>query len=34
MLGNYLTLQTPGGTTLKSWIAQWATGDPAWTTVQ
>jgi hypothetical protein len=33
MLGNYLTLQAPSGTTLKSWIAQWATGEPAWTTV-
>jgi hypothetical protein len=34
MLGNYLTMTAADGTTLKSWIAQWATGDPAWTTVQ
>ncbi len=34
MLGDYLTMTAADGTTLKSWIAQWATGDPAWTTVQ
>ncbi len=34
MLGKYQTLAAPDGTTLKSWVAQWATGDPAWTTDQ
>jgi hypothetical protein len=34
MLGNYLTMTAADGTTLKSWVDQWATGDPAWTTVQ
>ncbi len=30
MLSQYDTLQTPGGTTLATWVAQWATGDAAW----
>ncbi len=34
MLGNYQTIQAPDGASLKSWIAEWATGDPAWKTVQ
>ena len=34
MLGNYQTLAAADGTTLKSWVAQWATGDPAWKTVR
>ena len=34
MLGMYQTLAAPDGTTLKSWVAQWATGDPAWKTVR
>lgn len=34
MLGSYQTITAPDGTTLKDWIAQWAKGDPAWTTVE
>ena len=34
MLGSYQTLAAPDATTLKSWVAQWATGDPAWKTVR
>lgn len=34
MLGSYATIAAPDGTTLKSWVQQWATGDPAWHTVQ
>jgi hypothetical protein len=34
MLGSYRTLAAPDGTTLQSWVAQWATGDPAWQTVR
>lgn len=31
MLGNAQALQTANGMALKTWIAQWATNDPAWT---
>jgi hypothetical protein len=34
MLGSYQTIAAPGGPTLQSWVQQWATGDPAWATVQ
>ena len=34
MLGSYLTMTAADGTPLKTWIAQWATGDPAWATVR
>jgi hypothetical protein len=34
MLGDYLTMTAADGTPLKAWVAQWATGDPAWTTIQ
>jgi hypothetical protein len=33
MLGSYQTIAAPDGTTLKSWVAAWATGDPTWHTV-
>jgi hypothetical protein len=34
MLSNYQTMAAGDGTSLKAWIGQWATGDPAWTTIQ
>ena len=34
MLGSYATLAGPGGVKLSDWVAQWATGDAAWTTVK
>jgi hypothetical protein len=34
MLGSYRTIVAPDGTTLESWVQAWATGDPAWHTVQ
>jgi hypothetical protein len=34
LLGGYKTLTGPGGVTLKSWVRQWAEGDPAWTNVR
>jgi hypothetical protein len=33
MLGSYQTMTAADGTTLKSWVSQWATGDPNWNTV-
>jgi hypothetical protein len=34
LLGNYPTLIGAGGVSLKSWVRQWATGDPAWGNVR
>lgn len=34
MIGQAGTLMAPGGLRLADWIAQWATGDAAWTTIR
>ncbi|HYI03148.1 pectin acetylesterase-family hydrolase [Hyalangium sp.] len=34
LLSGYKSLVGPGGVSLKSWVQQWATGDPAWSNVR
>ncbi len=34
LLGGYKTLVGPGGVSLKSWVNQWAVGDPGWSNVR
>ncbi|MFL5345475.1 MAG: pectin acetylesterase-family hydrolase [Hyalangium sp.] len=34
MLGSYKTLVGAGGVSLKTWVNQWAVGDPGWTNVR
>jgi hypothetical protein len=34
LLGGFNTIVGPGGVSLKTWIRQWAEGDPSWTNVR